>query len=250
MQIRVIADEICAPELRQHELERIAGDSSQYVDGWMKQQLVKLACSFAISTPFYLITDADMFFLHDVGALDLVEQTECTEASGVCDKDRAIAFRALNEMQPPQIGEAQQSWISSSAATLNVSRKQAIFVCKPVNLWVLTTVLFVRPCVVTHTAASLLTMHVWRWIQMSVPKGRYRTMGVTPQILSRSITDRLARYIQHKLTDKATKQTWRAYLLHRIAVYLRQPPEKRPVGMSAWTVRDRMLTHMLIVLSQ
>lgn len=124
----MIADELCAPELRQHELERIAGDSSQYVDGWMKQQLVKLACSFAISTPFYLITDADMFFLHDVGALDLIEQKECTEASGVCDTDKAIAFRALNEMQPPEIGEAQRSWISSSAATLNVSRKQAYFV--------------------------------------------------------------------------------------------------------------------------
>ena len=75
-------------------------------------------------------------------------------------------------------------------------------------------------------------------MQMSVPKGRYRTMGVTPQILSRPITDRLARYIQQKLTDRASKESWRAYLLRRIAEYLRQPAKLRPVGMSAWTVRD------------
>ena len=86
----------------------------------MKQQLVKLSCSFAVSTPFYLITDCDMFFLHDVGALDLMEQTPCGKDSGVCDQPKAIAFRALNEMQPPAIGEAQKSWISNSAATLNV----------------------------------------------------------------------------------------------------------------------------------
>lgn len=120
VQIRVIADELCAPELRQYELERIAGAESRYVDGWMKQQLVKLACSFAISTPFYLITDADMFFLHDLGALDLMEQTECGKTSGVCDKDAAIAFRALNEMQAPSASQAQKAWISNSAATLNV----------------------------------------------------------------------------------------------------------------------------------
>ena len=49
-----------------------------------------------------------------------MEQSECGKASGVCDKDRAIAFRALNEMQPPSVVSSQKAWISNSAATLNV----------------------------------------------------------------------------------------------------------------------------------
>ena len=74
---------------------------------------------------------------------------------------------------------------------------------------------------------------------MSLPTGSYRTMGVTPQILSRPVTDRLARYIQQKMTDRKTgdiKENWRAYLLRRIAEYLRRPAAERPDGMSAWTV--------------
>jgi len=89
-------------------------------------QVVKLACSFAVSTPYYLITDSDMFFLHPVGALDLMDQEECRPDSGVCDAKKAIAFRALNEMQPPVAkGDAQAQWISNSAATLNVRRPAA-----------------------------------------------------------------------------------------------------------------------------
>ena len=84
---------------------------------------MKLACSFAVSTPYYLITDSDMFFLHPLGALDLMDQEECRPDSGVCDAKKAIAFRALNEMQPPVAkGDAQAQWISNSAATLNVRR--------------------------------------------------------------------------------------------------------------------------------
>ena len=87
--------------------------------------MVKLACSFAVSTPYYLITDSDMFFLHPLGALDLMDQEECRPDSGVCDAKKAIAFRALNEMQPPVAkGDAQAQWISNSAATLNVRRSQ------------------------------------------------------------------------------------------------------------------------------
>ena len=42
-QIRVIADELCAPELRQYELERIMGPESRWILRWDKQQLVKLS---------------------------------------------------------------------------------------------------------------------------------------------------------------------------------------------------------------
>lgn len=84
-------------------------------------------------------------------------------------------------------------------------------------------------------------------------------MGVTPQIMSRSVTDRLARYIQQKMTIRIpigeldVRENWREYLLRRIAEYLRRPEarrpdaEKKPDGMTAaWTVRTLPLTSLLL----
>ncbi len=48
LQLRVVADESCAPELRPEALEQIAGNMASSIGGWMKQQLIKLACSFTI----------------------------------------------------------------------------------------------------------------------------------------------------------------------------------------------------------
>ncbi len=48
MQMRVVADETCAPELAPKALKRIAAGEAGSIDGWYKQQLVKLACSFTI----------------------------------------------------------------------------------------------------------------------------------------------------------------------------------------------------------
>ena len=48
MKMRVVGDEACAPELRPVALEDIAGKHSRSVSGWVKQQVVKLACSFTI----------------------------------------------------------------------------------------------------------------------------------------------------------------------------------------------------------
>lgn len=79
---------------------------------------------------------------------------------------------------------------------------------------------------------------------MTIPEGSYMKMGVTPQIMARSITDRLARYLQQKMTNRAVKENWREYLLRRIAEYLRRPAARRPEaekrsdGLSAWTVRS------------
>ena len=56
-------------------------------------------------------------------------------------------------------------------------------------------------------------------------------MGVTPQILSRAVTDPLTRYITEQLADTNAGDTWRTYLLrrtaHSLAIY-------DPVA--AWTV--------------
>lgn len=43
-----------------------------------------------LQTPYLLITDADTFFMRDLGALDLMEQEACTEASGVCDLQKKV----------------------------------------------------------------------------------------------------------------------------------------------------------------
>jgi hypothetical protein len=48
VQMRVVGDEACAPELRPVALEGIAGKHSRSISGWVKQQVVKLACSFTI----------------------------------------------------------------------------------------------------------------------------------------------------------------------------------------------------------
>lgn len=57
---------------------------------WCAVQLVKLACGNTIQTPFYLITDADTFFMRSMQALDLVAQGECKPDSGVCDLKKQV----------------------------------------------------------------------------------------------------------------------------------------------------------------
>lgn len=48
LQLRVVADEACVPELRPAEMKRIAGDKAGAISGWMKQQLIKLGCSLTV----------------------------------------------------------------------------------------------------------------------------------------------------------------------------------------------------------
>jgi hypothetical protein len=44
-----------------------------------------------VQTPYYLITDADTFFLRSFEALDLLQQEEgCTKSSGVCDLQKQV----------------------------------------------------------------------------------------------------------------------------------------------------------------
>jgi hypothetical protein len=49
VQMRVVADESCVPEMRPGPLKKIAGDMVGSIDGWYKQQVVKLACGFAVT---------------------------------------------------------------------------------------------------------------------------------------------------------------------------------------------------------
>jgi hypothetical protein len=46
--MRVVSDESCVPELRPELFRNITGDMSFGVSGWIKQQLIKLACSLTV----------------------------------------------------------------------------------------------------------------------------------------------------------------------------------------------------------
>jgi hypothetical protein len=119
--MRVVGDEACAPELRPVALEDIAGKHSRSISGWVKQQVVKLACSFTIQTPYFLITDADTFFIRELEALTLLDQQDCTPDSSICDLQRKVQFRARNELQAPVQWADQKEWIKLSAEVLNIS---------------------------------------------------------------------------------------------------------------------------------
>lgn len=72
---------------------QIAERTLQLIDmiwGSIGVQLVKLGCSQNISTPWFLVTDADTFFMRKVQALDLVRQSDCNETSGVCDLKQKV----------------------------------------------------------------------------------------------------------------------------------------------------------------
>jgi len=119
--IRVVSDQQCVPELHPWRFKKFARERSESFSGWTKQQLVKLACGNTIQTPFYLITDADTFFMRSMQALDLVAQGECKPDSGVCDLKKQVQFRAKNEMQPPLTEANQKEWEQSSAKALNMT---------------------------------------------------------------------------------------------------------------------------------
>ena len=54
------------------------------------QTYLRLACSFTIQTPYFLITDADTFFMRPFEALDLMHQKDCKKNSGVCDLQKKV----------------------------------------------------------------------------------------------------------------------------------------------------------------
>ncbi len=55
-------------------------------------QLIKLACSFKVETPYFLVLDADTFFLSPMEALDLMQLKTCTSSSALCDQERQATF--------------------------------------------------------------------------------------------------------------------------------------------------------------
>ena len=89
-------------------LQRLLGGCEPWAR--LRLQLVKLACSFTVNTPWFLILDADTFFLSPMEALDLMQQKACTNESVVCDLKR----QAPSPHQPPLFCLGLPSTSSSS----------------------------------------------------------------------------------------------------------------------------------------
>ena len=84
----------------------------RFTRGWVKQQLVKLACASIIQTPFYQILDADIFAVHPFSARDLFQEGPCEASSAVCDTATATSFRSKNDCYRME-GEWHASWYAA-----------------------------------------------------------------------------------------------------------------------------------------
>mmetsp|Transcript_1620 Transcript_1620/g.4762 ORF Transcript_1620/g.4762 Transcript_1620/m.4762 type:complete len:408 (+) Transcript_1620:267-1490(+) len=193
--VRVVADEACAPELEPRRFAALAFNDAEFVSGWLKQQLLKLACAHLVTTPYYLITDADTFFLNPFSAGDLFHKQECEGRSyTVCDKEHKISYRALSEMHDYVNGtqpHGKALWVHNSAATLQLPSP--------------------GPAVT-------------------------RSIGVTPQILSRSLVAALAAHLDRLLAAEVWERvTWRAYLVSRLTDYFSLPKGEQLRGNTPWT---------------
>lgn len=59
--LKAVPEDVCCPEFKPGLLYmRRRPDGHLVISGWVKQQLVKLACAEIIKTPFYLVSHPDM----------------------------------------------------------------------------------------------------------------------------------------------------------------------------------------------
>lgn len=122
--IRLVRDSQCTEALSP------SAASQRHHVGWVKQQLVKLACARTyvsllclsmlyiltilmhcaelVHTPFYLLLDVDLFFTEPVTSSAWLDTGQCTNASQQCCHE-STAFRARNDM-----------WIQTGASRRNV----------------------------------------------------------------------------------------------------------------------------------
>ncbi|KAK9814725.1 hypothetical protein WJX72_010548 [[Myrmecia] bisecta] len=115
---RLVTDGDCAKELAvgtRFDRER------ETFPGWIKQQVVKLACASLVQTPFYLILDTDIFLANKASVKDLFRESDCTSYSAVCDPDKLVSFQAKNDMYPLANRSSHQlAWTQNSAHLLQL----------------------------------------------------------------------------------------------------------------------------------
>ena len=105
---RVLDDGQCIPEA-DPAFKWYRDPRSYWWNGWLTQQLLKLACAAHVKTPFYLLIDADVFAARPFAAADLFELTPCTQGSAVCDAQREVQLRAKNDCHQSYEGKNTQN---------------------------------------------------------------------------------------------------------------------------------------------
>ena len=68
-------------------------------DKWVRQQVVKLACAQHISTPFFIVIDADMFAVHPFKASDVFHHLPCDDEVAVCSRDGTVGYHSKNDVE-------------------------------------------------------------------------------------------------------------------------------------------------------
>lgn len=122
--ITVVYDEVCVPEFEDQRWKDLVFENTQFISGWLKQQVLKLGCGHVVKTPYYLITDADTFFLNPFGAGDIMERGRCDRSSNiVCNPSKTRGFRAKVDMHAYANGTlptGKAQWIYNTASYLKL----------------------------------------------------------------------------------------------------------------------------------
>lgn len=105
---RIVDDGECIPEANP-EFEWYRAPADYWWNGWLTQQLLKLACAPLVKTPFYLLLDADVFAARPFAASDLFELRQCEPGSAVCDEEGQLQLRAKNDCHQSYDGSNRQN---------------------------------------------------------------------------------------------------------------------------------------------
>ncbi|KAK9862989.1 hypothetical protein WJX84_006890 [Apatococcus fuscideae] len=118
---RIVTDGDCIPEANP-EFQYYRDPAEYWWNGWLTQQLVKLACAPLVQTPFYMVMDADIFAARNFSAQDLFEVSECTEDSAICDTSGQHQLRAKNDCHKVYGDERDQNleWWNNTALNLQL----------------------------------------------------------------------------------------------------------------------------------
>ena len=116
----VVSDETTAPDLRGVKLQ-VDEQAEHDLPGYIRQQVLKLAISALIQTPFFLVLDTDIQFAHPFSAQDLFRTGVCSKTSPVCSLDGSIAFYAKTDVYDlkARTGD-EQAWRASTASFLQL----------------------------------------------------------------------------------------------------------------------------------
>ena len=115
-----VSDDAIAPDLR-HARLRDSQLPDVGVPGWVKQQLLKLAVSGLVQTPYYLVLDTDILFATRFSALQLFRMSECSQIAPVCDTIGHVAFHAKTDVYDLAARSGnEQDWRASTAAFLQL----------------------------------------------------------------------------------------------------------------------------------